>query len=190
MQSRLIVGIAGYVGAGKTSLSNYYTQNHGFVRLSFADKIREVMVVLGVPMEVLRDPILKEQPHSALCGCSPRDFMEAFGKMARDKTGGKLWLQQFALAAQPRPLVIVDDVRHQNEADLILENGGYVFRLRVPGTQPRVPTDFKVDELTGVEDLTNVHGETLLKHLYQFTYAKVFESIARDTPYDDWFKSK
>jgi len=187
---RLIIGISGYVGSGKTTLADYFTQNHGFVRLSFADKIREIMVVLGVPMEVLRDPVLKEKPHPALCGCSPRDFMEALGKMARDKTNGKLWLQQFVIAAEPRPLVICDDVRHQNEANLILENGGYVFRLRVPGTQPRVPTDFKVDELTGVEDLTNDHGVTLQKHLYQFIYAKVFEQISRDTAYPDWFATK
>lgn len=186
MRDRLIIGFAGYVGSGKTTLSNYFVQNHGFVRLSFAAKIKEIMVVLGVPEEVLADPIRKEQPHPALCGVSPRAFMEALGKMARDLTNGQLWLQQFVLAAQPKPLVICDDVRHQNEADLILENGGHVFRLRVPGTQPRVPTDFKVDELVGVEDLTNDIGTTLLKYLYQFTYAKAFEQIARDMSYTDW----
>ena len=186
MRDRLIIGFAGYVGSGKTTLSNYFVQNHGFVRLSFAAKIKEIMVVLGVPEEVLADPIRKEQPHPALCGVSPRAFMEALGKMARDLTNGQLWLQQFVLAAQPRPLVICDDVRHQNEADLILENGGHVFRLRVPGTQPRVPTDFKVDELTGVEDLTNDIGTTLLKHLYQFTYGRSFGQILMTTGYDEW----
>lgn len=190
MQERLIIGFSGYVGSGKTSVSNYFVQNHGFVRLSFADKIREIMVVLGVPMEVLRDPILKEKPHPALCGASPRTFMEEIGKKGRDLTDDKLWMQQFAMAAQSRPLVICDDVRYQNETDLILENGGYVFRLRVPFTQPRVPTDFEVDKLIGVEDLTNDIGTTLLKHLYQFTYAKVFEQITREVPYGDWYKTK
>lgn len=186
MRERLIIGFAGYVGSGKTSLSNYFVQNNGFVRLSFAAKIKEIMVVLGVSETILADPVLKEKPHPALCGVSPRAFMEALGKMARDLTDGQLWLQQFVLAAQPKHLIICDDVRHQNEADLIRENGGYVFRLRVPGTQPRVPTDFKVDELTGVEDLTNDIGTTLLKHLYQFTYAKAFEQIAREMSYGDW----
>lgn len=116
--------------------------------------------------------------------------MEALGKMARDLTDGNLWLQQFALAAQPKPLVICDDVRHQNEADFIKENGGVVFRLRVPGTKPRVPTDFKVDELEGVEDLTNDIGTTLLKHLYQYVYGRAFQNIDPAVSYDNWFINK
>lgn len=188
--SRLIIGIAGYVGSGKTTLSHYFTQGHGFTCISFADKIKEIMVVLGVPMEVLRDPILKEQPHPALCGASPRQFMEGIGKVARDLTNGNLWLQQFVMAGQSKALIICDDVRHQNEADLIKENGGFVFRLRVPGQQPRVPTDFKVDELTGVEDLINDIGVTLQKHLYQFIYAKAFQQIDRDMSYADWFAAR
>ena len=185
-QERLVIGFAGYVGSGKTSLANYYIQNHGFTKLSFADKIREIMVVLGVSMEVLRDPVAKEKPHPALCGATPRAFMEGIGKLARDLTQDRLWLMQFMGAAQGRPLIVIDDVRHQNEADLVKEMGGMVFRLRVPGAQPRVPTDFKVDELVGVEDLTNDIGTTLLKHLYQFTYGRLFEQIATETTYDQW----
>ncbi len=183
---RLIIGFAGYVGSGKSSLAQFFIQNHGFTQISFADKIREIMVTLGVPMSVLRDPVLKEKPHPALCGASPRAFMEGLGKLARDLTGGNLWLQQFVLAGQSKALIVCDDVRHQNEADLILDQGGLVFRLRVPGTQPRVPTDFEVDKLNFVEDLTNDIGTTLLKHLYQYTYGKAFGQIDRDFSYADW----
>jgi hypothetical protein len=190
MSDRVVLGFAGYVESGKSSLSKFYVQNHGFKKLSFATKIKEIMVVLGVPMEVLQDPVLKEKPHPALCGATPRDFMEGIGKLARDLTQDKLWVQQFLIQTEGKPLIVIDDVRHQNEVDTIAAMGGHVYRLRVPNTQPRVPTDFCVDELTGVEDLTNDIGTTLLKHLYQFTYGRTFGQIPMEQSYEDWFASR
>lgn len=187
MQDRIIIGFSGYVGSGKTSLAEYYIQNHGFKRLSFADKIREIMVVLGVPMEVLRDPELKERPHPALCGRSPREAMETIGtKWGREMMHDQFWVQQFLLASNGKSLIVVDDVRFQNEVDTIKAMGGHTYRLRVPGRQPRVGTDFAVDKLEGVEDLTNDIGTTLLKHLYQFTYGRSFGSILMTTSYEEW----
>ena len=176
MSDRIIIGIAGYTHSGKSTLSDIFVQNNGFRRASFADKIREIMMVLGVEREVLLDPVLKERPHPALLGKTPREAMETVGTAwGRNMVHPELWIHQFKLATANRLLVICDDVRYQNEVDTIASLGGQTYRLRVQGRQPRVKTDFAVDSLTGVEDLKNdidaLEGpRTKIDYLYGYIY--------------------
>lgn len=186
MEGAVVIGISGYVGSGKTSLADYFIQGHGFRRLSFADKIREIMVVLGVDMETLRDPVRKEEPHPALCGATPRQFMEDIGKLGRDLTKDQLWVRQFQIAGMSKPLIVCDDVRHQNEVDTIMSMGGGTYRLNVPGTEPRVRTDFAVQKLERVEDITNVHGETRLKDIYRYVYRRAFGPGITEASFEAW----
>lgn len=183
----LIIGIAGFVGNGKTTVSQPFVQNHGFRKFSFADPIRDLMMTLGVPREVLLDPVLKEKPHAALCGASPRQAMESIGKWGRD-LNVDFWVRKQAEKVIRCDLAIFDDVRHQNEVDMINSLGGQVYRLVVPGKEPRVPTDFRVAELKagelvngkvdGVMDIENVIGETNLKDIYEYIYKRSFGVIS------------
>ena len=42
----MIIGISGYAGVGKDSLSNYLVSNHNFVKIAFADKIKRILMDL------------------------------------------------------------------------------------------------------------------------------------------------
>lgn len=186
----LILGIAGMVGSGKTTVSGNFIQTNGFRQLSFADPIRDTMMALGVPLEVLRDPVRKEQPHPALAGATPRAFMEGIGKLGRDLTDGRMWLNKFSMRADLCDLVICDDVRYQNEVDEIAARGGQTFRLVVPGREPRVATDHSVLSLSGVEDITNDIGRTKIADIYAFIYGRLFQTIARDQTFDMYMAAK
>ncbi len=171
MPSQIVIGIAGYVGTGKTTVSNWFLQNHGFKRVSFADPIRAMIMALGVPEETLRDPVKKEQPHDLLLGRSPRYAMETLGTdWGRDKMHPHFWVGQLAVQTRRLPFVIIDDVRFQNEVAAIHEMGGKVWRLNTPGIEPRVPTDFRVQALTDVIDLVNDHNANTTKDIYEAIY--------------------
>lgn len=177
MRTQIVIGLAGYIGSGKTSVSEWFITNHGFKRVSFADPIRQMIMALGVPESVLRDPVLKEKPHKLLLGQTPRYAMETLGtKWGRDLMHPQFWVGHFALASAEKPFVIIDDVRFDNEVEAIESLGGRVFRLNVPGREPKVPTDFMVQKLTKVTDLSNDFetGGVTTKALYERIYGEMF----------------
>lgn len=174
---QLVIGISGFVGSGKTSVAEWFIGNHGFKRFSFADPIREMMMVLGVDEATLRDPKKKEEPHNALMGRTPREAMETLGTAwGREIIHPQLWIGQFALRTRKARMVIVDDVRFPNEVQAIREIGGKVFKLIVPGKEPRVKTDFAVQRVVPDYALDNnfVEGGVTTKALYEFIYAVTF----------------
>lgn len=171
MPSQIVIGIAGYIGSGKSTTSDWFIQNHGFRRVSFADPIRAMIMALGVPEAVLRDPVKKEQPHELLLGRSPRYAMETLGTdWGREKMHPHFWVGQLAAQTRRMPFVIIDDVRFQNEVEAIHEMGGKVWRLTMPGKVPVVPTDFKVQALTDVIDLVNDPNVNTTKDIYKQIY--------------------
>lgn len=177
MRTQIVIGLSGYVGTGKTSVSDWFIQNHSFRRVSFADPIRKMLMALGLTEQELRDPVLKEKPHKLLLGRTPRHAMESLGTgWARDNMHPQFWIGHFALQTANMPFIICDDVRFQNEVEAMTELGGKVYRLIVPGREPRVPTDFKVQELTGVTDLDNnfINGGVTTKMLYERIYKEAF----------------
>lgn len=175
MRTQIFIGLSGYVGSGKTSVSEWFIQNHGFKRASFADPIRKMLMGLGLTEKELRDPVLKEQPHKLLLGHAPRYAMETLGtKWGREKMHPQFWIAQFALQTANMPFVICDDVRFQNEVEAITELGGKVYRFTVPGREPRVGTDFHVQKLTGITDLLNDFEKTTTKMLYEHIYKECF----------------
>ena len=174
---QLVIGLSGFVGSGKTSVAEWFIGNHGFKRYSFADPIREMMMVLGVDEATLRDPKRKEEPHPALMGRTPREAMETLGTAwGRDMIHPHLWIGQFGLRTKKARLVIVDDVRFPNEVTAIRSIGGKVFKLIVPGQEPRVNTDRFVQRIVPDEALSNdfVSGGVTTKALYEYIYAKTF----------------
>ena len=43
----MIIGISGYATAGKDTIGEILVENHGFRRIAFADKLREVLLALN-----------------------------------------------------------------------------------------------------------------------------------------------
>lgn len=177
VRTQVVIGLSGYVGTGKTSVSDWFVQNHGFKRASFADPIRKMLMALGLTENELRDPILKEKPNRRLLGRTPRHAMETLGTdWARKLMHPQFWVAQFALHIADMPFVICDDVRFQNEVEAMAELGAKVYRLNVPGREPRVDTDFEVQKLTGIIDLDNdfINGGVTTKSLYERIYKEAF----------------
>ena len=118
---KLVIGFSGLKGSGKTTAAEYMVAHHGFMRMSFAGPIKDMLRVLGV-----FEDWPKEEPHPLLCGMTPRHALQTLGtEWGRDMIGGDIWvnivkdrIEKFDYYSQR---VVIDDVRFKNEVAMIEE---------------------------------------------------------------------
>jgi deoxynucleotide monophosphate kinase-like protein len=132
-----ILAFAGPAGAGKSTAAELLraADPEGTKRISFADPIRAMLVALGLTAAELSEG--KHQPHPLLCGKTPRQAMQSLGtEWGRQMIGESIWraatkhrINRFLHIGYT---VVIDDVRFDDEADLIHELGGLVIWLTRP----------------------------------------------------------
>lgn len=140
-----IIGLAGPKYAGKDTAASLLegilsTSGIGFQRMAFADPIKRMLQSLlsdiGVPWDGLHIPKRKEDVIPEL-GVSYRSLMITLGtEWGRDLINPDLWLLPVAHARLALPddtVLIITDVRLNNEAALINRLGGEVWELQRPG---------------------------------------------------------
>lgn len=174
-----ILGITGKARVGKDTFADVLVSKHGFVKLSFATPIREMISVLtGLTLEQLSDGSLKEEVIDVF-GKSPRQMMQSLGtQWGRDMIRRDLWLrllenkvQQLQLDSAVRGIVIAD-VRFDDEAFFIRDQlEGIVIQINRPDT---IQVNDHVSE-KGLQsftvEVTLVNDATL--HEYQ-KYAEIY----------------
>lgn len=133
-----IIGIAGYKGSGKSTISNFFVQNYGCQRLAFADPIKKMLAVLGLSDTQLYGAD-KEEPTPILDGHTARYAMQTLGtEWGRMMIGPNLWINAWKhhadlfWRAHPKSAIVVDDVRFCDEADFIRGHGGVIIKVVRP----------------------------------------------------------
>lgn len=131
----MIIGIAGKKDAGKSTVAARL-EDHGFGRMSFAATLKRMVRVLlrGVGLseaEIRSAEIDKEAVIPAL-GVSYRHICQTLGtEWGRNMINPGLWLMcaDRELATSPLEHVVFDDVRFDDEADLIRQHGGLIIHV-------------------------------------------------------------
>lgn len=146
-----LIGLEGKKGVGKDVVGRWFHVHRGALRVAFADPIREALAAMfGVPVELFSDPELKEVPNALLLGHTPRYLMQTLGtEWGRTYVGADMWLQLAKRKAEATlatgRAVVITDVRFDNEAEMIHEMGGEVWRI-VRDRQVYVSGDRHVSE--------------------------------------------
>lgn len=139
-ESKYLMGFAGKMGVGKTTTANWFVEQHDFKRLYFAKPLKESLSVLtGLPIEYFTDIELKELIIPGLKGCAPdysgittRIMMQKFGTdFVRDMIDPNFWIWRMTqmISEHSDRNIVIDDVRFENEAQLIRDLGGTVIHL-------------------------------------------------------------
>ncbi|WCD44202.1 putative deoxynucleotide monophosphate kinase [Xylophilus phage Lumi] len=130
---KVIVGLAGEAGAGKSYLADYLVENYGAVKSSFASPLKKMLKCLGLTdAELWGDE--KEIPnHKLLLGRTPRHAMQTLGtEWGRQRIHPDIWAQAWKnmlLEDQPT-FTVIEDVRFVNEVEAIRSLGGRVVGIR------------------------------------------------------------
>lgn len=145
MTSPLLIGLYSPAPqSGKSTVASILTE-HGFRVLPFAAPLKRMigtfLFQLGYGPEDIDELLTthKEVKLDAI-NCSTRHLLQTLGtEWGRTCVHPEVWLQCWQVIAmrylQSSTPVVVDDVRFQNEADLIRSLGGQLWYIERPGTQ-------------------------------------------------------
>lgn len=127
------IGITGNMRRGKTTVAKYLISNYDFVRVGFADRLKEIVRDLRPDLYV---------PHDSNMLAKPRKELQDFGQYTKQALGRDVWVNyalrhiahyedKAQMAGVPCNIVI-DDLRFVFEADALRANGFVI--ISVSGT--------------------------------------------------------
>lgn len=131
----LIIGIAGPARSGKDTLCQFLLKTYGQAgaRYAFADPMKEAIKKAFCLDEQHVNGNLKETPIPELGSKSPRYILQTFGTdYAREYITAGIWLRvaERYIAALNKPVIVIPDVRFENEAEWVRQQNGVIVHLQ------------------------------------------------------------
>ena len=114
----MIIGISGKLQSGKDTVADYLVKKYGFVRVAFADKLKEIA----------RDLFFWDGQKDDY----GRKLLQDIGMKMRE-VKNDVWVNYILQKVNDKRLVtknwVITDVRFKNEADLVHLSGGDLWRV-------------------------------------------------------------
>ena len=140
----VIIGVCGLIGSGKDTIADYLISEHNFQKISFADKLKDsVGVMFGWDREMLdgkteesrqwREQVNEFWTKETGRTITPRLVLQEFGtECMRSGFYDGIWvsLVKQTLLDNPNKNWILPDTRFPNEAKMLHEVGGHVWRVK------------------------------------------------------------
>lgn len=172
----MIIGLSGPAFVGKSTVAGNIIERHGGVVLSYASPLKDALITLtGFDRKIFTDKDEKLIPRMLFGGKSSRQVMQLFGtEFCRMMLREDFWLilMSCRIANYPDENIVIDDVRFQDEANLIQESGGFVIELsrasvkydRSHASEQGVVADYHINLPLGLTEAKNF----LLKEISGF----------------------
>lgn len=155
LQAPLLLGFAGPAGCGKSTAATLLVGQVGWVRLSFAEPLRELLLAIHPHWDQWR-----LGPGKDLCqadgGLSPRDQLRAAGDWVKAYEPGffaNIMRRQLGMHLDQGRHVVIDDVRFEGEARLIRELGGSLVHVSRTDVHFRHDHNSEMGVEPGADDL-------------------------------------
>lgn len=138
----MIIGICGYKQSGKDTLGKYFIDNLGFIRVAFADPLKEACrCIFGFNDEQLYGD--KKETEDEFWKVSPRVVLQYVGTdLCRNQLeyiiphlGKDIWIEsarktiQKIISENKNANIVITDCRFPNEIEMIKKLGGTVIRI-------------------------------------------------------------
>jgi hypothetical protein len=169
----MIIGIGHKKRRGKDSAANRLVDKHRFIRVSWADSLKDAArIIFHFDNEQLFGS--KKEVVDNRWGFTPRWALQTFGTEAcRDIIDDNIWIKSAWLRIEdiqrtnPKANFVIPDVRFQNEAEFLLEKGAQLWKI----DRDIPPDDFSqhfsetaLDDFSGWTGVINNNGS--LQDLY------------------------
>ena len=140
----MIIGICGLIGSGKDTIADYLINRHNFQKISFADKLKDsVATMFDWDRELLdgktdksrawREEVDQYWTKETGETITPRLVLQLFGtECMRDGFYDGIWvsLTKKKIIENPTQNFVIPDVRFPNEAKMLYEIKGQVWRVK------------------------------------------------------------
>lgn len=179
----MVLGLAGYAQSGKDTFARFLVEDHGFVRVAFADTLRDMLYALNPAVRGLSGEWLDLQElidgsewfsgigweRAKLETPDVRGMLQRLGTEAgREILGQNIWVDTAMKKLTPGRRYVFTDVRFPNEFDAIKAAGGKVIRLQRDGRtavnahpSETALDDHVFDEVLGMRDDPEGHEAAL-----------------------------
>lgn len=132
MMPKMILGLAGRKRSGKSAVTNLLVKEYGAKRSSFADPLKRMLLTFGLTDEQLFGSEKEIPDFELLHGKTPRHAMQTLGtEWGRELISPDIWAEAWKRlpdVEQPT-LLVVEDVRFDNEIAAIRQCGGLVLGI-------------------------------------------------------------
>jgi hypothetical protein len=149
MGSILIIGLSGYARSGKDEAAKVLVEEYSFTRVSFADKLRDVLYALNPMVDMNRlysadepdgppiylqeviDTYTWDHYKESHFGPEIRRLLQRLGTEAgRQTLWDSIWVDAAFAGTHPDQNIVVTDCRFPNEAQAVKDRGGDVWRIQ------------------------------------------------------------
>jgi hypothetical protein len=170
---QILIGLHGLARTGKDTAANYLAAQYAFMAYAFAAPLKTALQLMFNLTEEQLNGALKEVPLANI-GKSPRELMQLLGtEWGRHLVHNDLWLllaRQHLDAAlelnnQWLQGFVISDVRIENEATWIRNQGGTVLHLLRPDAAPVNPHITEAGVAIHDNDFV-IQNDADLQHLY------------------------
>ena len=139
----MIIGLCGFQGSGKDTLANILVNDYGYIRLSFAGILKDVVSILfdwdrdkleGLTEEsrLWREAKDEWWSEKLLRDITPRRMLQEIGTdLFRNNFHCDIWLNclENKLRKYKNKNVVISDCRFKNEIKMIKKYKGFIFQL-------------------------------------------------------------
>jgi hypothetical protein len=132
-----LIGVHGKAQSGKDTIARVLVEEHGFVRMAFADPLKAASAVLfGWPVEMAFSDEIKGYK-SPLWDITGRTAFQRLGDAMKIGFGTDFWIKRWAcdyIKLCKKHSIVVSDVRTNIEADMIRGLGGLILHVERRGS--------------------------------------------------------
>lgn len=179
-EPRALLGISGFAGSGKDTVADRLVDRWGFVKISFADRLREMALAIDPIVTFKRNhwwnrktpfrysEALEEIGYNEAKFKYPevRDFLQRLGTEAgRKLIDNNFWVNMAMDEAAKHSRVVIPDMRFRNEAQAVLDKRGFTVQIKRPGVGPANSHISEHDLAEWKFDLT-VHNDATIEVLH------------------------
>jgi hypothetical protein len=137
----MIIGLVGYIGAGKGTVRDILVREHGYHGFAFADALKDAVAQIFVwPRQLLegdsnasrsfREKVDPWWSHKLGYEVTPRLILQKMGTEAcRHNIADNIWIAALEKRIHGYEDIVISDCRFPNEIDFVRSVGGVVFQV-------------------------------------------------------------